>query len=141
MPNGKAPGLDGFPAEFLKHFWSVLSPLFFITGTEIKTKKQSNPSPYENGSNKIVTKNRKRRYFSSNYQPLSLINTDIKVIPKALSSRLETVLPSINHNDHTGLIKGSHSANNISRLLNPISLAQHHKTEEMVMLLHSRILA
>lgn len=28
MPIGKAPGPDGFPVEFLKHFWSILAPFF-----------------------------------------------------------------------------------------------------------------
>ena len=29
MENNRAPGPDGFPAEFYKHFWSTISSLFF----------------------------------------------------------------------------------------------------------------
>lgn len=31
MPVGKASGADGFPAEFIKHSWSMWAPLFFRT--------------------------------------------------------------------------------------------------------------
>lgn len=37
MPVGKAPGPDGFPTKFIKHFWSMLTPVLFRTVTEIKT--------------------------------------------------------------------------------------------------------
>ncbi len=29
MPNKKAPGPDGFPAEFYKEFWAILAPTFY----------------------------------------------------------------------------------------------------------------
>ncbi len=37
MPAGKAPGPNGFPSEFIKHFWLILAPLSFRTVTEIKS--------------------------------------------------------------------------------------------------------
>ena len=36
MPNNKSPGLDGFPAEFLKHFWNTLVPVFNRITAETK---------------------------------------------------------------------------------------------------------
>ena len=36
MPNNEAPGTDGFPAEFYKHIWPILAPLFNRLITEVK---------------------------------------------------------------------------------------------------------
>lgn len=36
MPNNKVPGPDGFPAEFFKHFWNIISPLFLKMVQHIK---------------------------------------------------------------------------------------------------------
>ncbi len=37
IPNNKAPGPDGFPAEFLKMFWRIMAPLFSRMIREVKT--------------------------------------------------------------------------------------------------------
>uniref|UniRef100_A0AAQ5ZBJ0 Reverse transcriptase domain-containing protein n=1 Tax=Amphiprion ocellaris TaxID=80972 RepID=A0AAQ5ZBJ0_AMPOC len=132
MPAGKAPGPDGFPAEFLKHFWSMLAPLFFRTVTEIKNNGYISPH-MNTAAIKLLLKPDKDPTLPSSYRPLSLINTDIKIISKALASRLEKIIPSIIHSDQTGFINGRHSTNNIRRLLNLISLTQRHNKEAIVM--------
>lgn len=61
----------------------------------------------------------------SSYRPPSLINTDTKIISKALASRIEKVTPSIIHSDQTGFIKERHSSNNLCRLFNLIHYTSH----------------
>lgn len=36
MLNNKTPGTDGFPAQFYKDFWSILSPLSLRMEAETK---------------------------------------------------------------------------------------------------------
>lgn len=42
----------------------------------------------------------------TSYRPISLINVDAKILAKALSLRLEVVLPTIISNEQTGFLKG-----------------------------------
>ena len=132
MSAGKAPGPDGFPIEYIQHFWSILSPLFFRTVSEIKTSGHIRPD-MNTASIKLLLKPDKDPSLPGSYRPLSLINTDIKIIAKALASRLETVIPSIIHCDQTGFIKGRHSNNNVRRLLNLISLTQRNNKKAVIL--------
>uniref|UniRef100_A0A672F570 Reverse transcriptase domain-containing protein n=1 Tax=Salarias fasciatus TaxID=181472 RepID=A0A672F570_SALFA len=117
MPNNKAPGPDGFPAEFYKHFWSILAPLFQNMLSEIQQNSRF-PSNLNTASISLLLKPNKDPTLPSSYRPISLLNVDIKIITKALSHRLEKIIPSIIHPDQTGFIKGRHSANNTRRLFN-----------------------
>lgn len=84
---------------------------------------------------KLLLKPDKDPTLPSSYRPLSLINTNIKIISKALASRSETIFPSIIHNNQTGFIQGRHSTNSVRRLLNLISMLQRSNTKAIVMLL------
>lgn len=63
----------------------------------------------------------------SSYRPLSLINTDIKIINKVLTNTIEKVIPSIIHPDQTGFIKGRQSSHNTRKLFNLMQLSNNKK--------------
>ena len=54
-----------------------------------------------------------------NLRPISLTNTDYKILPKALAKRTEEILPKIIHENQTGFIKGRYIGENI-RLIDDI---------------------
>lgn len=80
----------------------------------------------------VILKQDKDPTLPSSYRPLSLINTDIKIINKALSARIETVTPSIIHTDQTGFIKGRHAYNNTRRLFNIIHQVTQNNMETII---------
>ena len=54
-----------------------------------------------------------------------MINTDAKILAKALALRLEVPLPTIIHNDQNGFVKSRQAFHNIRQALNII----HKKTD------------
>ena len=108
MPSNKAPGPDGFPAEFYKEFWTVWAPTFHKMVLQVKENGRLFPNM--NSANIILQqKPRKDPLLPSSYRPLSQINVDLKMICKALAKRIEKITPLIIHPDKTGFIKGRHS--------------------------------
>ncbi len=119
LANKKAPGPDGFPAEFYKEFWAILAPTFYRMLQE--TKKNGRLPPNMNSANiSLLLKPGKDPVLPTSYRPISLINVDTKIICKAISKRIEKITPLIIHSDQTGFIKGRHSSTNTCRLLNLI---------------------
>lgn len=123
MPNNKSPGPDGLPAEFYKHFWDILSPFFNKLFAEIQTTSTI-PTHMNTALITVFLKPNKDPTHPSSYRPLSLINTDLKIITKTLATRIETVMQSLMHPDQTGFIKNRHASDNSRRLFNLISIAQ-----------------
>lgn len=103
LPNNKAPGPDGFNAEFYKKFNTILvNPLFemlqasFGAGALPLSLMEANIS--------LVLKKGKPPEECSSYRPISVLNLDMKLLARVLASRLENVLPAIIINDQTGFI-------------------------------------
>lgn len=111
MPNNKSPGPDGYTSEFYKQFWPLLSPLFFKVMSEIH-KNKTTPHHMNTAYITLIPKPNKDPTYCSNYRPILLINTDMKITSKTLSNRLESVISSLIHIDQTGFIKGRHSSEN-----------------------------
>ena len=88
MPNNEAPGPDGFPAEFYKHFWASLAPLFIRAIIEIKQNSRF-PVHMNTALISLLPKPNKDHTLPSNYRPISLINVDMKIISKSLAHRIE----------------------------------------------------
>ncbi len=121
MPNSKSPGPDGLPAEFYKHLWNVLSPLFHRVTIEIKTTSTI-PTHMNTAAMTLLLKPNKDPSHPASYRPLSLINTDLKIITKTLATRIEAVTPLLIHPDQTGFIKNRHGSDNIRRLFHLINI-------------------
>lgn len=117
MPNNKAPGPDGFPIEFYKHFWAIIAPLFNRMIKEIK-QNSGFPENMNIATISLLLKPNKDPTLPSSYRPISLINADIKLISKVLAQRIEKVTASIIHPDQTGFMKGRHASSNTRRLFN-----------------------
>ena len=131
MSVGKCPGLDGFPVELYLHFWSELKPLFMPMVVEFGDGNNI-PGSMKEAAISLIKKKDKDMYECSTYRPISLLNTDYKILAKLLAKRLNPVLPSLIKNDQTGFVKGRYGADNIRRLINLIDYANKNGGESAI---------
>lgn len=82
----------------------------------------------------LLLKKEKNPLCCGFYRPISLLNTDAKILAKVLAKRLEKVIPTIVSPDQTGFVKNRHSFFNIRRLFNILYTPTQpgHKDEEVV---------
>uniref|UniRef100_A0A667Z7M5 Reverse transcriptase domain-containing protein n=1 Tax=Myripristis murdjan TaxID=586833 RepID=A0A667Z7M5_9TELE len=84
---GKACGPDGLPPEIYKAFKSIFSPLLvrmFKHSLSIKKLPQS----LQMSTINVLLKENKDSNNPASYRPISIQNTDCKILAKLLASRL-----------------------------------------------------
>ena len=111
MKNNKSPGSDGLSVEFYKTFSPQIKNdlidslnLAYDNGTLSTTQKRSILSL-------LFKKNDK--HLLKNWRPISLLNTDYKILAHVLANRLKTVINQLIHTDQNGYIKGRNIGFNI----------------------------
>lgn len=104
--NGKAPGPDGLSYEFYKT-WSndeeieihhILQTVF----NDIETHGLDDPT-FAQGSMTLLYKKKEKNKIE-NYRPITLLNTDYKIMTKALATKLGKVAPHIIHPNQAGFV-------------------------------------
>ncbi len=119
LNNEKETGTDGLPADFYKFFWFDIkgfimdSLLHAIKTGELSIEQKQDVIT-------LLPKKNKDRLFLKHWRPISLLNTDYKILVKLLANRMKEVLPSIISEDQSGYLKGRYIGQNI-RLLQDIS--------------------
>ena len=125
MKNGKSPGSDGIPIEFYKFFWDEIGSTFCnIIKDEFEENHQLNSSQ-RIGIIRLISKTGKNETDLKNYRPISLLNTDYKIIAKCIANRLKQVLPHIIHEDQTFGIKGRSIQDNLIFLNSLFAYIEH----------------
>ena len=119
LPNFKSPGTDGLPAEFYKIFWTEISDILLECINFSYNKKELSISQKQGIITLLPKSDRDTRYLK-NWRPISLLNTDYKIITKCLAERLKNVLPFLIHSDQTGFLKNRYIGSNIRLLIDLI---------------------
>ena len=118
LPNGTAAGLDGLPHEFWKNFASRFTndkkngnPAFDIIKclkTVFNEIEKTGPDPQSSFASgwmcPIYKKGEKSEI--ANYRPITVLNTDYKIMTRTLTTRLANITPKIIHKDQAGFMKG-----------------------------------
>ncbi len=131
--NGTAPGLDGIPFELWKalHARNIEDSRFpertrfdivrLLTAAfeDVRTYGVDERTPFAHGWMAPIYKEKGERSRVVNYRPITLLNTDYKLLSKALAVRLADVAPCIIHRAQAGFVPGRRIQNHtqLARLM------------------------
>ena len=121
MENGKTPGSDGLTVEFYRHFWD------YLKNDLLKSHLQSVTDHCLSNSQKqaLITSLHKSgaRDDIGNWRPISLLNTDYKIISKAIANKISQSLPFVISDVQTASVPGRSIFSNLSTVRDIINYA------------------
>ena len=101
---GKTPGSDGLTVEFYKLFWQEIRiPVFNSIVYAFESGKMS--TEQRRGIISLIPKKTSDRLQLKNWRPITLLNTDYKILTKTLALRLQKSISDLIFTDQTGYIK------------------------------------
>lgn len=114
-PNNKAPGLDGLPSEVYKYYGDILLPeLLKVLNHAWETFKL--PDSMNEACIIVLLKPDKDPLAPESYRPISLLNSDAKILTRILAARLGRVMQGLIHPDQSGFIHTRSTAINLRSL-------------------------
>ncbi len=119
LHNGNTPGTDRLSTDFYKLFWVYIKPLL-IQSIEYAIETGELSIEQKGGIITLLPPKNKLRHLLKNWRPISLLNTDYKIIAKLIAKRIKTVLTLIINEDQTGYLKYRYIGENI-RLLQDVN--------------------
>ena len=120
MKGNKSPGTDGLTAEFYQYFWNEISDLVLSSFKTAFTKKVLS-CEQKRGVIRLIPKKDKDLTDVGNWRPISLLNTDYKIIAHVLANRLQQALPDIISKDQSGYLKNRNISLNIRTIYDIIN--------------------
>lgn len=119
-PN-KSPGWDGLSSKLYRHFQQSLGPLLLEVFQEIARTGALTPS-MRRGVISLVYKKQGDPSLLKNFRPISLLNTDYKILTRVLSLRLGKVLPRILSPSQTYCVKWRDIADTVCSIRDVVDL-------------------
>ena len=123
LNRNKAPGTDGLPIEVYIMFWNLIKiPLLNALNHAYDTGLLHTSAL--DGIISLIPKANKDSRMLKNLRPITLLNTDYKILEKCLANRLKTVLHEIIHEDQKGFMSDRKISTNIRRILDTVEFCE-----------------
>ena len=103
--SSSSPGTTGISYGFYKVFWADLK-YTIMNCLQYSFTAGALPNFLSRGVITLIPKGDKPKNKIENWRPLTLLNCLYKLLSKAISNRINNILPSIIHPDQCGFVKG-----------------------------------
>ena len=120
MKKGKAPGIDGIPADFYKMFYCRLKFLLHEMFCECIRIGRMMPMARIGIISLIPKKNRDLRWIK-NWCPIILLCVDYKILAKIIANRVKSVLDNLIGKEQSAFIKGRNINNSIRKIVDTVN--------------------
>jgi hypothetical protein len=111
MPNGKAPGPDGFTVEFFKACWEVVK--HDVYGVVEDSRRSTSILKALNATMITLIPKENEARTPDRYRPIALCNVVYKIISKVIANRLKPLLPTLISQEQAGFVEGRQILDNI----------------------------
>jgi len=122
-PLNKSPGPDGLPFEFYRSFWNDIKVLILDVFKECLDRGELSAS-MKQGLITLVPKPNKDKLFLDNWRPITLLNSDYKILAAVYARRLKPCLEEVISLTQSGFMKGRHISNNIRLVLDLLDYSE-----------------
>ena len=132
MADGKAPGEDGITVAFYKKFWSSIRNMFQKMVEEIK-KQVNIPECMNTGILRLLPKPNRDLLKVESWRPISLQGVDIKIIAKAIATKVRSKLDYVLHEDQIGFRPGKYIGESIQLISELMQYTEDNKMEAYIL--------
>ena len=132
LKNGKCPGSDGIPVDFYKVFWSKLAG-HFMDMLKYAYDNRCLPDTTMMGIINLIPKASKDMRLLKNLRPITLLNSDYKIVEKIMANRLIPALNSLISPDQRGFLKNRRIATNIRKIFDIITYADQNEIQSLIL--------
>lgn len=122
LNKNKSPGSDGVTPEFYLAFWHLLKEPFFQS-MEYSLENGTLSEQQRIGLITLIPKKGLDRTHLTNWRPITLLNSDFKILSKALASRIQSCITEVIEKDQTGFIRGRNITTNLHTIQSIINHA------------------
>ena len=133
MKGNKSPGLDWISVEFYKMFWPELGDLIVESFNEAYQSKLLSASRNVSILSLIFKKGDSLNI--KNYRPISLTNTDYKLLAHILANHLHKVPYKIISSDQTSYIRKRYIGTNIRKILDTVEYLERTNNSGILLIL------